>query len=371
MYFITSPDVMRNALPSTSKLKWDYLRDYDGKYAIPYVITGKYEKKEKRAIYDAMQLIDENTCIRFRLRSAQSDYVDIQNVQGEGCYSTVGRYGGQSILMLEASKLGSCMQVGTIVHELLHIIGLWHEHMREDRDKYVKIHTENIQKGYENQFAKLLTPDAVTHNVPYDYLSIMHYEGNAFANPRTITIEALDSKYQNKMGKQQKPSKNDYKKVCRIYNCITCMGAKMEQIPSTPTASASTKPKRTLPPNYTLGCDDKDLLKCYRLYTSGKLNCLSNEHMEFCCGMCNSLSESGHTVPLKPLTRATRLLPYKTLPSGVTRPYKCQDKESTKTCEELSRYGQLKCREERHMRRCCGTCNAMIDFYKEQGSEMP
>lgn len=34
--------VMRNALPSNSNLKWDYLRDYDGKFVVPYIITGYY-----------------------------------------------------------------------------------------------------------------------------------------------------------------------------------------------------------------------------------------------------------------------------------------------------------------------------------------
>ncbi|KHJ80622.1 astacin, partial [Oesophagostomum dentatum] len=98
--------------------------------------------------------------------------------------------------MLEASRFGSCMREGTIVHELLHVIGLWHEHMREDRDQYIRINDQNIQKGYESQFRILPTSEAVTYGVPYDYLSIMHYEENAFAEPRTITITALDGKYQ-------------------------------------------------------------------------------------------------------------------------------------------------------------------------------
>lgn len=34
-----------------------------------------------------------------------------------------------------------------IVHELLHAVGLWHEHMRYDRDGFVKIHYENVASG--------------------------------------------------------------------------------------------------------------------------------------------------------------------------------------------------------------------------------
>ncbi|RCN43308.1 astacin [Ancylostoma caninum] len=256
---------MRNALPKNSRLKWDYIKDHDGKFVIPYVITGFYEKREKKIISEAMGKIDKNTCLRFKLRSHQKDYIEIQNKEGEGheahprlfrvlvilislfssrCYSTVGRYGGKSVVMLEASRIGSCIQPEVVIHELLHVIGLWHEHMREDRDKYIKVHYENIQKGYENQFAKVLSPDAVTYGVPYDYLSIMHYEKTAFANPRTLSMEPLNPKYLNIIGKQKEPSKNDYLKVCFIYSCDVCMGKKVHL--TTTTTRATAKPR---PPN--------------------------------------------------------------------------------------------------------------------------
>ncbi|KAJ1357169.1 hypothetical protein KIN20_015243 [Parelaphostrongylus tenuis] len=32
-----------------------------------------------------------------------------------------------------------------VQHELLHIVGLYHEHARYDRDKYIKIHSGNIK----------------------------------------------------------------------------------------------------------------------------------------------------------------------------------------------------------------------------------
>ena len=41
----------------------------------------------------------------------------------------------------------SCVEVDIVVHELMHAIGLWHEHMRYDRDDYIKVHYENIDPG--------------------------------------------------------------------------------------------------------------------------------------------------------------------------------------------------------------------------------
>ncbi|EYB92867.1 hypothetical protein Y032_0189g1200 [Ancylostoma ceylanicum] len=250
----TSNDgTMRNALPSNSRLKWDYIKDYDGKFVIPYVIAGHYEKGEKKIISEAMKKIDKNTCLRFKLRSQEKDYIEIQNKEGEGCYSTVGRYGGKSVLMLEASRIGSCIQPEVVIHELLHVIGLWHEHMREDRDKYITVHYENIQKGYENQFAKVLSPDAVTYGVPYDYLSIMHYEKNAFASPRTISMEPLDRRYLDLIGKQKEPSRNDYLKVCYIYSCSVCMGQKIRLTTTERPTKKPHSPTQTTRPYSTRG----------------------------------------------------------------------------------------------------------------------
>lgn len=41
----------------------------------------------------------------------------------------------------------SCLTSKVVMHELMHVIGLHHEHTRADRDKYIKIHWENIRNG--------------------------------------------------------------------------------------------------------------------------------------------------------------------------------------------------------------------------------
>ncbi|MGB9085805.1 MAG: M12 family metallopeptidase, partial [Terriglobales bacterium] len=45
--------------------------------------------------------------------------------------------------------------VGTILHEMGHVIGLWHEHERSDRNTYVTVNYNNVIKGSWSNFELL------------------------------------------------------------------------------------------------------------------------------------------------------------------------------------------------------------------------
>ena len=63
------------------------------------------------------------------------------------CWSFIGKTGGQQPLSLTPPKDGrpNCLgSIGKPIHELLHALGVFHEHSRFDRDGYITIQKDNI-----------------------------------------------------------------------------------------------------------------------------------------------------------------------------------------------------------------------------------
>lgn len=93
--------------------------------------------------------------------------------QASECSSGVGMKGGS-----QAIRLATGCSTGSIIHEIGHAVGLWHEQSREKRDDFIKVLLDNVVPEYRHNFNQHITDgDDIG---PYDYCSIMHYPPNAF-----------------------------------------------------------------------------------------------------------------------------------------------------------------------------------------------
>ena len=99
-------------------------------------------------------------------------YVEINLDAGNYSGQCEAIEGFQNVAAQPMTGSAACV-VGTILHEMGHIIGLYHEFQRPDRDYYVTLNYNNVIKGSWGNF-EILTDNIQTLGL-YDYASIMQY----------------------------------------------------------------------------------------------------------------------------------------------------------------------------------------------------
>lgn len=117
----------------------------------------------------------------------QTDYIDfLMNAGdngGEG-QSFIGRVGGKQMI----TGAGNCT-VATLLHEMGHATGFWHEQERPDRNNYVTMNFNNmVTTTYSNSLIQI---DDMQPLTLYDWSSIMEYFPDNFSKNGNPVIETI------------------------------------------------------------------------------------------------------------------------------------------------------------------------------------
>ncbi|XP_053207571.1 blastula protease 10-like [Panonychus citri] len=196
---------------------------------VPYVFHSSCNQKCRSAIREAITEWERYTCIRFIDWGDDEQFDEDQHqrfyirfrADQSGCFTVFrknSRHLGQSVNLGEG-----CLTKIKVLHELGHVLHLDHTHGRPDRDFFIDLKSDNIHRGFEDQYE--LRSD-LWESVPYDYRSIMHYQSSDFSlSPfKLITMSTRKPNLQYLIDQPRVGlSFYDIKQVNLMYNCSsTC-----------------------------------------------------------------------------------------------------------------------------------------------------
>ena len=158
---------------------------------IPYTINTNIQSF-KNKIISAIGILENSTRVRFKDISVTAnngikDYVTF--TASTRNFSYPGKRVGIQFVELIPDDSKNEFE-GAALHEICHVVGLFHEHQRADRDQFVKINA-NIITTKQSEFS-IMPPIVATRLNPYDFKSVSHYPATAYStNPAQKTIEII------------------------------------------------------------------------------------------------------------------------------------------------------------------------------------
>jgi len=224
-------------------------------HIVHYRFESSIIKEDRKVIQEAMDEIEDNTCVRFReTRHAQQKLLRIRTLNSHNCVycyylgllcphkngGTVRTrpfctgdfhcpYYQGNVEMNLAFNFPFCGRLhtrwkGLIIHELLHSLGLIHTQARADRNEHIQIHRDAIKKDSMDQYMPICH-NCATYNLPYECDSIMHYGymdfaaiGRLFAFLRPTMTPRHSSCHLTADG-GNKPTKTDWAMANRAQGC--------------------------------------------------------------------------------------------------------------------------------------------------------
>jgi len=236
---------------------------------IHYDFESGFPSGGRQAVANAVAQYHKHTCLRFVEGAVSGAY--IQFYSGGGCSSPVGHRPGRKNRI---SLARGCWRVGTVMHEIGHTIGLYHEQSRPDRDNFVEILWGNIKGGMDFNFKKQRASNIDSLGTPYDYKSMMHYGAYGFGGG-SMTIKTKDPAMQRVIGQRTGPSEIDIKQINLMYCNGDGGGTVPTQGPNPPTQG----------PPRPGGCVDKHT-NCSRFKSYCNNSSWRNHMTKYCAGTC-------------------------------------------------------------------------------------
>ncbi|KAL3098858.1 hypothetical protein niasHT_024613 [Heterodera trifolii] len=201
--------------------KWPYDKP------IAFFLDKALRNDERKQVRFALKQIQSNSCIKFKEYASKPTHTThlhyLKETSLGACgFSEIGMVKPFNRIML---SFRCPSQIGIIMHETLHALGLGHEQSRADRDKYITINKDNINPQQYDVFAISDQTKYSSYGVKYDYGSVMHYDAHMGA--KTWGVKTIHAKFDpenndSKMGQREKLSDSDIEALRRMYCMPKC-----------------------------------------------------------------------------------------------------------------------------------------------------
>lgn len=178
---------------------------------IPFAFDDRYSEEEKNIVRAVTRTIRDHTCIDFEenIPGPQLVYF-LETDESTNCRSAIGDVRGESNQKIHLKR--GCIHNFTIMHETIHALGILHTHVRFDRDDYVTVDANLIERDplFRKEVKGAKTTD---YGIPYEYMSIMH-------DFPTNLLVFKDTYYDSpaKVGMKH-VTFNDWKLINMFYDC--------------------------------------------------------------------------------------------------------------------------------------------------------
>lgn len=184
---------------------------------IPYVIDSDISDRQRQAILGAIREWNNKTVISLAERTTESDFVRFTRVASGNCRADVGMIGGEQGIYLPPAGCSPA----AVSHEIGHTVGLFHEHQRTDRNNYVTLLDENLDKSKLDAYRNVHPGSG-----PYDYASVMHYDPASNSSNGGYVMETVppgllvsDGRWED-LGTGVRLSQGDIDGVARFYGRV-------------------------------------------------------------------------------------------------------------------------------------------------------
>uniref|UniRef100_A0A0N5C131 Metalloendopeptidase n=1 Tax=Strongyloides papillosus TaxID=174720 RepID=A0A0N5C131_STREA len=192
-------------------------QDFFWKFPINYFISPGVNKE---SVAKAINFIQSETCITFKQVYDLQTAIGLNFVSDQGCFAFTGRV--ENTTTQEVGVAKECSTPGWVQHFIGHSLGLFHQEVRHDRGKYVRILRKNIRPKKWRDFKLNRKPKVITYNFKYDFGGLMQSNKTAKTRNGRWTIQPYNRNYFQTIGQTTRLSFNEIKTLNYYYCSRRC-----------------------------------------------------------------------------------------------------------------------------------------------------